>query len=307
MKSSVLLFLSAFICLSATRCGSPGNKGNVPKWENYNERLESEERLSRKQAGLRARSILTPTDTPGKMQVAGMDSFDTEGHMVISRIFDETGHVAKEQLNNYQNGRLVSTVLLDERGPITNHFVYDSKGLKTNEYIIDALGDTVMTRKYKYNEDGDEVWAEFWRRENNLRAVKETQYDELRRPFAVKEYEGDTLTWEEKYVHVSKERLEASRMDNKGEVLRRFIMVFDSTGNCTAMEQYNKAGLRGVLVRRTYDARGNNVKEENVGSNDQVLESTEFEYDAKRMRTKVRATSRGGTQELYYENRFYQQ
>jgi hypothetical protein len=25
------------------------------------------------------------------------------------------------------------------------------------------------------------------------------------------------------------------------------------------------------------------------------------------MRTKVRATSRGGTQELYYENRFYQQ
>jgi YD repeat-containing protein len=168
------------------------------------------------------------------------------------------------------------------------------------------MGDTILTRHYTLDAKGDEVRAEFWRKENNLRAVKETTYDAQRRPLVTKELENGEQQWEERYTHVGQTRLEADRFNAQGELDRHFVLEFDAQGHCTHMEQSDAQGNRVMLLRKTYNENGRLVREENVSAQDQVLGSTAFTYDAQGMQGSIVSEQGPQRSEIRYENRYYQ-
>jgi hypothetical protein len=288
--------------LGGVGCLSPKSEQRS-KWKPYTLRMEDEARAEREKVGLKGRTAYTPVDSLGTLKLVGVDSFDSKGFLVLSKTYQADGKALKETRHDYANGLLMHSSQLDARGVIHIYCQYDSTGNKLFEYVLRTPVDTMLTRRYRYDARGRETEGFFWRMENDLKARKETVYDDSDRPVKVIEYEGDAVNWKEEYTYQGEAKLTAERFDAMGALQKRFEMDFDSSGHCLRMEQYNGIGDSKVKVMYTYGPDGKLMREDTYAGKD-LNEYTTYAYDSRGMLASRKVFAYGVTTEIRYENRY---
>lgn len=244
-----------------------------------------QEKLAQKEKALRARLKVSETTTlqsseanPGTFFVTRNELYDESGNVVSETNLDAEGKVTKSVQNTWKGDLLQASEVKNEMGQSYKAvYHYNAQGEKLNEVIHRPTGDTLLARSYTYDTKGNEIEARLEDRQRRRSLSKTMQYDAEGRPSTIREFVGDSLTWEESYL-IYDDHWSVTRRNHSGKIMGIFNTEFDSEGKALKIEQLKADSTVRLGIAYQYDEKGNLIEEKHFGRNGNELQSIRYSY-----------------------------
>lgn len=276
--------------LFATACQPESGSTGDPKSESdANTTSEKfvpyQEKLAQKEKALRASLKISETTTlqsadakPGTFFVTRTQQFDENGNAIAEANYDADGKVTKSVQNSWENDLIQASDVKNEMGQSYKAvYFYNDKNEKLSEVIHRPSGDTLLARSYTYDATGNEIEARLEDRQRRRSLSKTMSYDAQGRPLSIREFQGDSLTWEESY-QIEENNWSVTRRNHSGKIMGIFNTEFDQEGKALKIEQLKADSSVRLGISYEYDDKGNLVNERHYGRNGNELQSLRYNY-----------------------------
>lgn len=293
------LFLIAVACLLPGCTSAPADAASTPsptdldadttaveKFIPYQERLAQQEKAERARLGVREVRTLQPSpNESATWSPITIARYDPRGNLISEETRTAQGELRKSVENTWQGDLLLRSVVKSPQGRSYRAvYEYDARKNKRSETLFKPSGDTLLTRRYRYDPTGNETEAWFTDQQRNRRFRKTTAYNALGQPTTVTEYLGDSITWREHYT-IQPRKWRVTRQRYNGDTLSHFITEFDKAGRAIRIEQLGPDDDLQFGINYLYDAEGRLFKESQYGKEGKELQSVQYTFDEAGLKT----------------------
>lgn len=259
--------------------------------------------------------------------------FDTKGNLTEQSIYAQDGSLVERTINEYdENGFLLrekyfveesepseeNSYQRNEQGLVEKELKHYSDGsIDTTTYHYDSqhriiskitINDEGETEQKVLNEYKDEFLksTKILDADGELIKLDEFRYDEKGNSVEHKRFDADS--GDDSFVvtryNSHGRKLEETTFDEEGNEVSKTLYSEDDSGNLISIIE--EGPLKDLVIKFTYDDRGNIIMQEEIDNSGRQLVSVKREYDEENnmLRSEVFIDGQGKTLPQHYEIKF---